>query len=428
MKSIIGFGLILFFSNSVFASETLSLEQVIEKVKTYSQELKLKLADKQTAGLEKKQALGSALPQISFQAAHNEYLVVPSFGGFQLQGNYELQYGLTVKQALLRFGAVGAALKAAKIGNEMVDYDIVASKNNATYVAKAAYYQILLAQRNLEINQNLLRNAQDNMSILRKNFSGGRPPQGDLIRLQADIENKKPLVQNALADLTSAKMNLNILMGEDPNKDLVITGGLKLPPNDLDPVYLQNLTNMHSPSIKMLEKNLVFRDKLADVEWANTMPKLDLLYSFSHNSQSFNKRFDDDRTIKSSMLGLQLSWNIWDGGVTRANYQKSKVNVSRSEVELQKTKDQFNNEILSNVEKLNGYKKNVSSYESAVSLARKSFQLSQNRFRAGKTAITELNDTQSLLLQSELQQARNLYQMNLAYALIENLVGTEIKK
>lgn len=429
MRPIISLILILTVSKASMAQEIVQLDQVIEKVKSYSQELKVKIADKKIAKSSKRQALGYALPQITAKVAHSEYLEVPSFSGFQMQGNYELDYGFTINQALYTFGAVGAALKAAKVGLEMVNLDILASENNVTYVAKAAYYQVLLAKRNVQINQNLVKNAQDNLSILRSSFQGGRPPQGDLIRLQADIENKKPLLENANAELKNAIINLNILMGEDPNKKIDVAGELNSNFPLLDSVYLENMFNTHSPVIKALKKNVEFQESLADVERADMFPKLGAFYSFGRINQSLgDDRFAVDRKIETSVIGVAINWNIWDGGTSNAEYQIAKATASKSEFELQKTKDSLSQQILSTMEKVNGFKVNVSSYDKAVDLARRSFQLSQNRFRSGKTSITELNDTQSLLLQSELQQALNLFQMNVAYAQIENLIGAEIKK
>lgn len=429
MKPIINLILILTISKVSMAQEIVQLDQVIEKVKSYSQELKVKIADKKIAKSSKRQALGYALPQITAKIGHSEYLKVPSFGGFQLQGNYELDYGFTINQALYTFGAVGAALKAAKVGLDMVDLDILASENNVTYVAKTAYYQVLLAKRNVQINQNLVKNAQDNLSILRNSFQGGRPPQGDLIRLQADIENKKPLLENANAELKNAIINLNILMGEDPNKKIDVAGELNSNFPLLDSVYLENMFNTHSPAIKALKKNVEFQESLADVERSDMFPKLGAFYSFGRNNQSLSDdRFAVDRKIETSVIGVAINWNVWDGGTSNAEYQIAKVTASKSEFELQKTKDTLSQQIFSTMEKVNGFKVNVSSYDKAVDLARRSFQLSQNRFRSGKTSITELNDTQSLLLQSELQQALNLFQMNVAYAQIENLIGAEIKK
>lgn len=429
MKPTLILALLISWSTPGFAQEALTLDQAIEKVKSYSQELKSVIAERKTNKLSRREALGRALPQISANVGHSDYFKIPSFGGFQLQGNYELEYGVTVSQALYTFGAVGAALKAAKVGLEKSDLDVLVSELNAEYVAKAAYYNILLAQRNVEINEGLLKYAQDNLNILNRSFSGGRPPQGDAIQIQADIENKKPMVENALADLKIAKANLNILMGEAPTKPLKVVGELNSRFPNLNYDILERQIDANSPSLKAQEKFVEFQSSYADVMWAETMPKLGAFYRFNTIQQSLGEgRFDNDRQLDTSVWGLSITWNIWDGGITHTNYQKAKVQVSQAEIQLQASKDQLNQQVVATMEKLNGYKNNVESYRKAVDLARRSFQLSQNRFRSGKTSITELNQTQSLLLQSEMQQAQNLFQMNMSFAQIENLIGSELQK
>lgn len=415
-----------------WAQETLHLSQIIEKVENYNPDLKLKQREKDVAKFEKRAALGQALPQLSAKVSHMQNFNVPKFeipgqGTFQMQGDYSMEYGATINQALYTFGAVKAALTAAERGFEMVDIDIEATKNDVTYQAKVAYFQVLFAKQNVEINQRLLNNAQANLSILRQNFSGGRPPQGDLLRLQADVENKKPQLENAKAELKAAKIALNILMGDDPHKDYNIVGELRESFPVLSPGVLQNDLEKEAPVLKVLEKNAEFQDSLADIQRSATLPKLGLFYSFNRLDQSYTERFSKDQTLTTSTLGVSLNWNIWDGGISHANYQKAKVNASKSLLDLQKAKDSLNRQVLASLEQFNNYKKNVSYLRKAVVLARESFRLSQSRFRSGRTSITELNDTQSLLLQSELQQSANLFQMNMTYSLIESLIGKDLK-
>lgn len=426
MTRALGF-LIIFMCNFSYGQDTLSIEQVISRVMSYSQDLKLKKIEVKAADLQKREAIGQALPQLSAEISHTQNFQVPNFGGFQMLGDYGMTYTGNISQALYTFGAVGATLNAARSGIEMVNTNVLATENNIEYQAKVAFFQLLLLQRNLEINQDLLKNAQDNFNSLTRNFRGGRPPQGDALRLQADIEAKKPMVDNAKAQLKSAKMALNILMGQDPNKDFKIGGNLNTNFPILSGPILQNTLVKESPTLKSLEKSSEYQDYMADVQWSAQMPKLSLFYQFNRSDQSFSDRFAIDRTLQTQTLGISLRWNIWDGGVSHAAYQKVKVNASKMDFELQKTKDQLSQQVLSSLEQFNTYKKNVGTLEKAVSLARRSFRLSQNRFKSGRTSITELNDTQSALLQAELQEANNLFQLNSTFALLESLVGKDLK-
>lgn len=415
-----------------YAQESYNLDQVLEKVSTYSPELRSKQIEKQIADYRKREALGSALPQISTRIAHTQNFNVPKFeipgsGTFQMQGDYSMEYGASISQALYTFGTVSAALRAADKFFAMVDSDITNTKNNVVYQAKVAFYRALLAQRNLEISQSTLKNAEDNLNILMRSFSGGRAPQGDLLRLQADVENKRPLVQNAKAELRSSKIALNVLMGNDPLVDFNIVGKLRTSFPILSGPILQNILIKEAPTLQTLNRSAEYQDELANVSKSVFLPKLGLFYNFNRLDQSYNDRFDRDQTLTTSALGIALNWNIWDGGISHAAYQRAKVEASKAHLDVQKTKDTLTQQVLSTLEQFNNYKTNISSYEKAVSLAKRSFQLSQNRLRSGKTSITELNDTQSLLLQTELQQASNLFQMNSSHALLESIVGKDLK-
>ncbi len=414
------------------AQDSLRLEDVIEKVRAYNPDLKSKMIEKKIAKYTKREALGQALPQISAKVTHMQNFNVPKFdipgmGTFQMQGDYAMEYGATVTQAIYTFGAVSAAVRAADKLFTMVEVDVDAARNNVDYQAKMAFYQVLLAQRLLEINQAMLKNAQDNLSILRNNFRGGRPPQQDLLMLQTDAESKKPAVENAKAELKAAKIALNILMGEDPNKEFSVVGKLRSNYPTYSAPHLQTVLVKESPTLKYLEQSSEYQLEVANVRKSLFMPKLGLFYNFNRLDQSYNDRFDRDQTLTTSALGIGLNWNIWDGGISHTAYQKAKASAEQSQLTLQKTQDQMSQQIFASLEQFNTYKKNISTLENASDLAQRSFQLSQKKLRSGQTSITELNGTQSALLMAQMQQATNLFQLNITHALIESLIGKDLK-
>lgn len=400
----------------------LSLEDSINRAESYSPLLKLEKVNIEQLEHDKRKALGLALPQISTEYTINNFKTKPSYGGFSLNSDYERTVGVTVSQALFTFGAVGNAVKAADAATEMAQLKQKLTKREVVYLTKVSYYSVLLAQEQLKIVESSLSNAQDNLNILQNYFSSGRPPRGDLIRLQTDVALRKPQVEQAKSALEQAKAQLKVVLGIKDVKDIKLKDDFKTAFSSINFETLSDQLLNQELQVKVLEQQIEFTDRLRKAQRGKMLPSIGAFYSYSSSERSNQEIFDTDSTINSSVVGLSVNWDIWNGGQNRAEYKKAMAEKTKAQIELQKTKDDLYVQLKQTIQSFNTLQKNIKSDMQAVKLAEQSFKLSQNRFKAGKTSITELNSTEQLLTQSKATLAQHKYQINQSYALIQKLV------
>lgn len=419
--------LVLLIANSLTAQQlNLSLEDAVTKAKDYSPDLKMQDNQIKQLQYDTRAVKGEALPQVSTSYDVTNFMKKPMFGNFSLNSNYQRTFNFTIRQALFRFGAVASALQASEEVASMSLLQREALQDNIEYATKVGYFTVLLAEKQLEIVSTSLKNAKDNLKILNQYFSSGRPPQGDLIRLQADVASRTAQLEEAQYNYDLARQQLLNLLGLSASTDLKLTDSLgeRGSPISTEPL-MKNMMST-SPTLRALQKQIDFKDNLAKSQRARLLPTVDAQFNYSSSERSDQDIWGTDMLIDSAAIGVVVNWNIWDGGTSNAQYQKAKVEKNRAEIQLQQQRDQLQLQLRTKVDEYNTLRANIETNQKSVKLAQESFRLSQNRFRTGKASVTELNNSEALLTQTQIQQAMHQFRLVEALATIEML--TQNKK
>lgn len=402
--------------------QEMSLKQVVDRAIEYSPQIRLQKNEKVKLEHEYRSVLGTALPNIKANYTVSNYLTKPSYGGFSLNSTYERSTGIEVSQTLYSFGAVSGALKAADAALDISKLSQELTGREVEYAAKVAFYSVLLAEKQLEIAQNSLGNAKSNLSILQGYFSTGRPPQGDLIRLKADVAARHPQVEEAKSNLNQANSRLKTLLGLPEERVIKLSGGFahhlpKLKVEDL----IEKLES-NEPQLKVLDKQIKYADSFAKIQRSKMLPQLGAFYAYNVSGRSEDEIFGNDSSVESSVVGVSVSWSLWDGGTTMADYRKAKAIKVEAELQKVQQRDQLILALQEKVQEYSMLKVNLENDSKSVALAKESFRLSQNRFKTGKTSVTELNSAEALLNQTLLTEALHKFRINESYAAIRKIV------
>ncbi len=407
------------------APSQLSLNQALQMGLSQSEDLQIKGNDLEKRKAQVREAIGTALPQISAEARWQKYFKSPVFFGSPVPIEYQFESGVSVSQVLWAFGRVSSALKAAQAGLKIGEIDQYLSKQDTQYQIKMSYYSVLLAEEQLKISSQTLQNAKDNLAILQRKFSGGRAPQGDLVRLRSDVAVRTAQLNSSTADLKQAQWGLARLIGR-PNLDgLTLSDPFPTQFKKIDESALKKQILETQPRLKILEEQIKFNSEVVDIQRSASLPTLALFGSANYSGAGSQADIGSDNLYPSTLAGLSLSWNLWDGGQSRAKYRQAIVDRSNAELGLQKSRELLE---VAYKSQLNNYKTQVESFASsreAVQLAEQSFKIAQRRFQTGQASVTEVNSTESALTQARLGLALNLFSIHSSLAELDNLAANQ---
>ena len=410
-------------SGSIAYAQSLTLDEAIGLAQDKSWNSLIEKQNYEKVLLQRRQVLATALPQVSAQASYNNYLNKPQIGGFSLNSTHQVDMGLTVRQKLFEFGGIGNSLEAAAALLQQSDYQKKQVENYIRHETTIAYYSVLLTERQLKISEESLENARNNLRFLRQSFAAGRAPRGDILRLETDIVSRQSTVNMARTELESSYLVLKEILKIAEDAPLKLSTPLDEVLPVLEKEALNEVAINENLDLKILESNKDYLQSASLVERSSMLPKLGLFYNLSRSGRSDEKAFSMEENVNTQVIGLELTWSLWDGGGNKARYDERKRDVMVADYSLKRSQDKVLLDLNKAIKEYESIRNNLETDRKSLKLAQESFSLVQDLLKVGKTSITELNSTEGLLISIKVNYIVNLFRAHERLSLINYLTS-----
>jgi outer membrane protein TolC len=129
------------------------------------------------------------------------------------------------------------------------------------------------------------------------------------------------------------------------------------------------------------------------------------------------------RVDRDWQVGLELRWNIFDGGNKIARWKEAKATVEASQARVRDAQLAIWQDVEAAYVRVNEAEERIGAAQKAVESAQENFRLFQGRFDAGVGNIIELTDAQLALTQAQSTEAQALADFRIAIARLERAVG-----
>jgi len=111
-----------------------------------------------------------------------------------------------------------------------------------------------------------------------------------------------------------------------------------------------------------------------------------------------------------------------------AQLGQAKIDKANDILQLRKTTKELTLDLDNAISEYHAYIDTLEANATAVELARKSFNMTQDLFESGQVSLTDLNDAELQLTNERLSMALTLYNLNATLAKIEKLAVKELRK
>ena len=290
-----------------------------------------------------------------------------------------------------------------------------------------AYYQVILAQDSYDVLCKSLEQAERNFNVVKSLYELGGTSEYDKISAEVQLRSLNPTVIQARNAVTLAKLQLMILMGMDPETEIVVDGSLE---DYEDRLYgealaagsysLDNNTN-----IRQLKLNETMLNQTLKVQKMNFLPTMALAGTYSLQSL-YNKDWNvgEYEWAKSSSLVLSLSVPIFRMG-NFTKLRSTKLQISQLNENIGYTEKQLNMQVRSYVDNMKANAEQVASNHEAIEQAEKGREIASKRYEIGKGTILELNNSEVQLTQARLTYSQSIYNYLAAKADLDKVLGNE---
>ncbi|MEJ5285867.1 MAG: outer membrane efflux protein [Candidatus Kapaibacterium sp.] len=457
LTKLIAIFLVLSFNKNIY-SKSFTLEEAIEYGVSNNKELKIQKLNIEKAELAVKEAKGHAFPSLDFTTSYYHYIQKPivffpdflallnnsTYGilfkeGLVQQDNTKLLPMGMIKQSfvlnnqfeskvqlnqILFNSTVFRGIGASKIYLELSKYNYQATLSKTIANIKKAFYACILLKNVAEIYQQSLRNAEDNFSMIKSLFNQGLVSEYDLLQAEVQVENLKPLVENSFNAYQNSLNNLKLLLDYPIEDTLDVIGELKyvdfeLPDKDkaIERALQSNL------DLKVLEYKKKVDVEMVELYRSENYPSLVAFSNFSFAGQSDKLNF---QTYTQSMVGLQLSMNLFNGFQTRSRIKQSIINYKETEEQVSQYRAYLTKLLIEKFMDLEKARKQILAQEKNVKRAQKAYEIALTRFKEGTGIQLEIKNAELDLRQANLNYQQALFDFIIAKIDIDNIFG-EIK-
>ena len=285
------------------------------------------------------------------------------------------------------------------------------------------YYNVSQSTENVEALEETLAISKDRLTRSKYEYDYGQVTKLSVLNAEVDINNDSINLLTARQQLQSAKRDLNFVLGNaidgDFNVDTNVTFIILLQKEEL-------LEKAKDRNVLILQANKTLDIGALDIKTnrATYLPTLGLTGSYGWNKNNNNQAsFVAVSTNTGLSGGLNLSWNIFDGGITKTRLQNAKINLENSQLQKEQTElsvlRDFNNAWDDYQNKLAIFK----AQEINIITAQNNFENSKEKFKLGRVNSIEFRQAQLNLLNVEVNKNRAKYEAKLAELLLLQLSG-----
>ncbi len=351
-----------------------------------------------------------------------------------------LNFSLTVAPSLL-YGIryTGLAYDAQRITLEQ------AKKRLARDVRKS-FYNLLLAQENIDLLENSLETARRRFEQSRINYQNGLVSELTLLNAQVTWENLKPSLRDAVIGYQIALMSFKQTLGIDDDEEVVLEGSIDQEPVELDGDRLiaGNLANRLD--LASIRKNIEILKNTRKSYISGTGPGTGFLpaltFSFSlspafqgdpfGDSWFDGDRWEDERGAFAVTLSLALD-SFLPGSKTRVNIANTEDQIEEARLGLEQAYEGALLEVRRILMQLGKSLESIDALQLNVQLAQRAFQLSEEAYETGNRELLEVEDAQDALERARIELLREKYNyitglLDLEYGLNTNLFGQRTEK
>ena len=401
MKILMMIATLLFLRGTVFAN-SYTLERFLILVEENSKDLQLAQKDLELADARYREALSTALPKIFAQANYNRnlgkmflYVDFPDFETgetvrqkFQISYNNDYSATAMIQQTLFSL-QVGAALRAANQYEKLTDYVYKTSHQSILSIAKKGFYRALLLKKIWEVKKATEQNAMENYENVKMKFENGLVSELDLLQAEVNWKNKIPETTQAQRNFEMGMVLLKTFAGIPVENDVTLDGNLDSYPVMPDSMQFDLILELRPDYNALLwERNLRETGVLA--QRSDYYPNL--TGRFVYNFTASSDRFDFDRQNSNYFVGLNLHIPIFMGGYQRAQVQKAKINLDKSDINIKKAQDDIFQSIKNIRLRLKEAYNRIQSAGTTRETAYQAFEIAQTSADNGLATQLELKD------------------------------------
>ena len=263
------------------------------------------------------------------------------------------------------------------------------------------YFQIARLSKSTKNLQETLDISKQRLKRAEYQYEYGQTTKLELLNAQVDVNNDSINLINSNQLFSNSKRNLNIVLGIQKNSSYDVE-------TEVDFITLFSFDQLID---KAKENNIILKQNQTNIaiskfnikaNKAGFLPKVGVSSSYGWN-KSINPAtsFTAGTNVTGLNAGVNLSWNIFDGGNTKVRVANAKIALDNQEILQQQQVDLIENNVKNTFELYKNKLFILEAQKQNVITSQNNFDRTQERYKLGQVTSIEFRQAQINLLNTQ---------------------------
>jgi outer membrane protein TolC len=425
--------LFLLLALPLFAQDSLSLRDAVQLALRENQAIVASNAGLRAAETRIDEARAGKLPKLNYSESYvrsdnpvfvfSSLLTQHQFGpeDFNIgplnrpdsMNNFQSQ--LTVDQPLYDAGMTRNALKSADLSRQMSGEEQRRTQMQVIAGVVRAYYGEVLAAESLKTAEQAVKSAQADLTQAESVQAAGMSTDVDVLSIRVHLAAVTEERIQRTADLDVAKSALNDALGLP--LDTAHTLSTALAPMALPSLTLASLEKDASttrPEVRQANLEADLAKTQADSAHSMLLPQVGFHAAFEADRQQFINKGG-----ANWLASIGLHWNLFNGGSDKARIEESSHFLESA----QRTDSAVRLEVRRAWADLGAAQQRIEVAQAAVAEAKESLRITQNRYQAGMSNVTDLLRNETAVLASQTRYLAAVHDQRIAATMLDLAAG-----
>lgn len=336
-------------------------------------------------------------------------------------------FSTSLNQTLYDAGRRANNFKAAKRDLEGAEHGLSSSRAEVTAQVERRYFDLLKALELVEVQEESVQLSERQLEDARARLEVGSGTEVDVLRLRVALDNAQVQLINNQQGVIIARANLNHIMGASISTPLEIAplqeGQWETPVLGDDLAALIERAAQRNPNLLRLDQAALAAEHGVAATRSAYRPRLGGNIGYSRNNEVFDRIYQNlDKNYRLN-AGVSLTYNIFDGGIRRANVDRARLALETARMNLEQQRRNISLAVEVAHLELVRLEKILRVAEGTVELAEEDLRLAKERYRVGKGRLLEALDAQVGFTEARSNLVRTRYDMKIAESELQRLLG-----
>jgi outer membrane protein TolC len=257
--------------------------------------------------------------------------------------------GVRITQNIYQGGRTISAFRAARLEKEQAFFQYQTAVADTLLSTRVAYYDVLVAEQQIIVNEASVNLLNRELEDQQRRYDAGTVPKFNVLRAEVAVANARPALINARNAYRIAKNNLSNLLGYNLPREvwedipLQLVDKLDANPYSVELPAAINQALQRRTELAALQRTVgLQRENIINAR-AGYKPTVQAFAGYEWNSSEFSTDLSDE--FHGWLVGGQLTWNIFDGFLTRGKVIQAKAQLAHARADLEDNSRQIELEV-----------------------------------------------------------------------------------